>query len=222
MWVYDAAKERMAYRDTSYVPGFYKIFDEILVNAADNKVRDPTMDTLKVTIDKEAGTISIWNNGQGIPIEVHEKEQVYIPELIFGNLLTSSNYDDDEAKITGGRNGFGAKLTNIYSTEFIVETADKQHELKYKQVFSKHMHEKDKPKITKNSRKEEYTCITFKPDLSLFHMDSIDADTEALLMKRVYDMAGTVHGTKVFLNGERLKIRNFKQYMEMYLSLIHI
>ena len=163
MWVYDAAKERMAYRDTSYVPGFYKIFDEILVNAADNKVRDPTMDTLKVTIDKEAGTISIWNNGQGIPIEVHEKEQVYIPELIFGNLLTSSNYDDDEAKITGGRNGFGAKLTNIYSTEFIVETADKQHELKYKQVFSKHMHEKDKPKITKNSRKEEYTCITFKP-----------------------------------------------------------
>lgn len=220
MWVYDAAKERMAYRDTSYVPGFYKIFDEILVNAADNKVRDPTMDTLKVTIDKEAGTISIWNNGQGIPIEVHEKEQVYIPELIFGNLLTSSNYDDDEAKITGGRNGFGAKLTNIYSTEFIVETADKQHELKYKQVFSKHMHEKDKPKITKNSRKEEYTCITFKPDLSLFHMDSIDADTEALLMKRVYDMAGTVHGTKVFLNGERLKIRNFKQYMEMYVQAI--
>ena len=82
------------------------------------------------------------------------------------------------------------------------------------------MHEKDKPKITKNSRKEEYTCITFKPDLSLFHMDSIDADTEALLMKRVYDMAGTVHGTKVFLNGERLKIRNFKQYMEMYVQAI--
>ncbi|KOS14543.1 dna topoisomerase ii [Malassezia pachydermatis] len=220
MWVYDAVKERMAYRDTTYVPGFYKVFDEILVNAADNKVRDPTMDCLKVTIDKEAGSISVWNNGQGIPIEVHEKEQVYIPELIFGNLLTSSNYDDDEDKITGGRNGFGAKLTNIYSTEFIVETADKQRELKYKQVFSEHMHKKDKPKITKNSRKEEYTCITFKPDLALFHMDSIDADTEALLMKRVYDMAGTVRGIKVYLNGERLKIRNFKQYVEMYVQAI--
>lgn len=220
MWVYDAAKEQMVYRDTTYVPGFYKIFDEILVNAADNKVRDPAMDTLKVTIDKAAGTISVWNNGQGIPIEVHEKEQVYIPELIFGNLLTSSNYDDDEAKVTGGRNGFGAKLTNIYSSEFTVETADRERELKYRQTFSQHMHAKDKAKITKNSRKEEYTCITFKPDLALFHMDEIDADTEALLMKRVYDMAGTVHGTKVYLNGERLKIRNFKQYVEMYVSAI--
>ena len=198
-----------------------QIFDEILVNAADNKVRDPSMDTLKVNIDRDAGTISVWNNGQGIPIEVHSKEKVYIPELIFGNLLTSSNYDDEEAKVTGGRNGFGAKLTNIYSSEFIVETADKRSEQKYRQVFRNHMHDKDKPKILKNSRKEDFTCITFKPDLALFHMDGIDPDTEALLMKRVYDMAGTVKGVKVYLNGERLKIKNFKQYVEMYVSAIH-
>lgn len=220
MWVFDAAKQQMANRSTSYVPGFYKIFDEILVNAADNKVRDPNMDTLKVTIDRAQGTVSVWNNGKGIPVEMHEKEQVYIPELIFGNLLTSSNYDDDEDKVTGGRNGFGAKLTNIYSSEFIVDTADRERELKYHQVFSNHMHEKSAPKITKNTRKEEYTCITFKPDLSLFHMDGIDTDTEALLMKRVYDMAGTVKGVKVFLNGERLKIKNFKQYVEMYVAAI--
>ena len=220
MWVFDAAKQQMVNRETAYVPGFYKIFDEILVNAADNKVRDPEMDTLKVTIDSAAGTVSVWNNGKGIPVEMHEKEHVYIPELIFGNLLTSSNYDDDEDKVTGGRNGFGAKLTNIYSTEFVVETADRERELKYRQVFSNHMHDKSAPKITKNSRKEEYTCITFKPDLSLFHMDGIDTDTEALLMKRVYDMAGTVKGVKVFLNGERLKIRNFKQYVEMYVQAI--
>ena len=122
--------------------------------------------------------------------------------------------------MTGGRNGFGAKLTNIYSTEFTVETADREREQKYKQVFSEHMHKKSAPKITKNSRKEEFTCITFKPDLALFHMDSIDADTEALLMKRVYDMAGTVKGVKVFLNGERIKVKNFKQYVEMYVNSI--
>ncbi|WFD30011.1 DNA topoisomerase (ATP-hydrolyzing) [Malassezia sp. CBS 17886] len=220
MWVFDAERQQMVHRETPYVPGFYKIFDEILVNAADNKVRDPAMDTLKVTIDKAAGTISVWNNGKGIPIEVHTKEQVYIPELIFGNLLTSSNYDDDEAKVTGGRNGFGAKLTNIYSSEFTIETADRERELKYRQVFNNHMHEKSAPKILKNSRKEEFTCITFKPDLSLFHMDSLDADTEALLMKRVYDMAGTVKGVKVYLNGERLKVRGFKQYVEMYVNAI--
>ncbi|CAO1613505.1 unnamed protein product [Sympodiomycopsis kandeliae] len=222
LWVFDPREQRMAYREISYVPGFYKIFDEILVNAADNKVRDPTMDTIKVTIDKNEGSISVWNNGKGIPIEMHSKEKVYIPELIFGNLLTSSNYDDDEAKVTGGRNGYGAKLANIYSSEFTVETADKSSEQKYKQTFRDNMSKKDKPKITKNAGgKQEYTCITFKPELSRFKMDSIDDDIEALMMKRVYDMAGTVHDVKVFLNGERLKVKNFKQYVEMYVSAIN-
>ena len=61
------------------------------------------MDTIKVTIDVENNTISVYNNGKGIPIEMHSKEKIYIPELIFGHLLSSSNYDDDEKKLTGGR-----------------------------------------------------------------------------------------------------------------------
>ena len=111
-----------------------KIFDEIIVNAADNKVRDPSMDTIKVVIDRENNMISVYNNGRGIPIQMHSKENVYVPELIFGHLLTSSNYDDNEKKVTGGRNGYGAKLCNIFSTEFIVETADAKSEKKFKQV----------------------------------------------------------------------------------------
>lgn len=110
MWVFDTEHECMRYRDVKIVPGLYKIFDEILVNAADNKIRDPSMDTLKVDIDVSTNTISVYNNGRGIPIEIHAKEKIYIPELIFGHLLTSSNYDDDEKKVTGGRNGFGAKV----------------------------------------------------------------------------------------------------------------
>ena len=64
------------------------------------------------------------NNGKGIPIEMHKEHGMYVPEMIFGHLLTSSNYNDQDKKVTGGRNGFGAKLTNIFSTEFIVETGD--------------------------------------------------------------------------------------------------
>ncbi len=45
-------------------------------------------------------TISIWNNGDGVPVEMHKEENVYVPELIFGHLLTSSNYDDDEKKVS--------------------------------------------------------------------------------------------------------------------------
>lgn len=176
------------------------------------------MDTLKVNIDVENGTISVYNNGRGIPIEMHSTEKMYIPELIFGHLLSSSNYDDDEKKLTGGRNGFGAKLANIYSHEFTVDTADKNTEQKYKQTWTENMGKVGKAKITKNSKGEEYTRVTFRPDLKRFGMDTIDDDTVALLKKRVYDMAGTVKDIKVFLNDERLKIKGFKSYVDMYLT----
>ncbi|KAL0945575.1 hypothetical protein HGRIS_014735 [Hohenbuehelia grisea] len=218
MWTYDSEAKRMVHRDVTYVPGFFKIVDEILVNAADNKINDASMDTLKVSIDVENSTISVYNNGKGIPVEIHSTEKMYIPELIFGHLLSSSNYDDDEKKLTGGRNGYGAKLANIYSHEFTVETADKNSEKKYKQTWTQNMSKVGTPKITKNARGEEWTKVTFRPDLARFGMESIDEDTAGLLRKRVYDMAGTVKDVKVFLNDERLKVKNFKQYVEMYLN----
>ena len=209
----------MEMREISFVPGLYKIFDEILVNAADNKQRDKNMDTVKVTLDREKGEISVMNNGRGIPIEVHEKEQIYIPELIFGHLLTSSNYDDEEEKVTGGRNGYGAKLCNIFSNEFTLETADARTKKKYKQTWTKNMSAKGKAKITDN-KADDFTKITFCPDFAKFKMDGIDDDFEALVKRRVYDLAGTSRGVKVYLNGEKIKVNSFKKYMEMYTKAI--
>ncbi|KAJ3316673.1 DNA topoisomerase 2, partial [Blyttiomyces sp. JEL0837] len=215
MWVVDD-NGRMVYRTINYVPGLFKIFDEILVNAADNKIRDKDMDVIKVNINRETNTISIYNNGKGIPIEIHAKEKVYVPELIFGHLLTSSNYDDSEKKVTGGRNGYGAKLCNIFSTQFTVETGDKKKGQKYKQVFTKNMSNIPPPKITE-TKTDDFTKITFKPDLAKFGMTTLDADIEALFKKRVYDLAGCVPGIKVSLNDTRIKLKNFKDYVELYL-----
>jgi len=78
MWVYNTTAESMELRDIRYVPGLYKIFDEILVNAADNKQNDKNMNELRVTINRETGQISIRNNGRGIPVEIHE---VSLPRL---------------------------------------------------------------------------------------------------------------------------------------------
>ncbi|KAI9786268.1 MAG: DNA topoisomerase 2 [Peltula sp. TS41687] len=220
MWVYNTQTDAMEMRDVSFVPGLYKIFDEILVNAADNKQRDKNMDTIKVTVDREKGEISVWNNGRGIPIEMHEKENIYIPEMIFGHLLTSSNYDDDQQKVTGGRNGYGAKLCNIFSTEFTVETADSRTKQKYKQTWTGNMADMGKAKIGAN-KSEDFTKVTFTPDFSKFGMSGMDDDFEALVKRRVYDLAGTLHGVKVLLNDERIKIRNFKQYVEMYVKAIN-
>jgi DNA topoisomerase-2 len=71
MWVYNSANECMEFRDVTYVPGLYKIFDEILVNAADNKQNDKNMSEIRVTVDRETGEVSIKNDGKGIPVEIH-------------------------------------------------------------------------------------------------------------------------------------------------------
>lgn len=139
--------------------------------------------------------------------------------MIFGHLLTSSNYDDDEEKVTGGRNGYGAKLCNIFSTEFILETADSKTKKKYTQHWTNNMSQMGKASITTN-KSDDYTKVTFTPDFSKFKMDGMDDDFEALVKRRVYDLAGTSRGVKVWLNGERIKVNSFKRYMEMYTKAI--
>ena len=222
MWVYNTEQNSMEFRELSFVPGIFKIFDEILVNAADNKQNDKNMDEVRVTIDREKGEISVWNNGRGIPIEIHSKEKIYIPEMIFGHLLTGSNYDDNEQKITGGRNGYGAKLANIFSTEFVLETADSKQKKKYKQTWTKNMSEMGKAKITdsKGDKENDYTKVTFYPDFEKFGMTAMDDDLEGLFKRRVYDLAGTCKGVKVKLNGSLIPVRNFKKYSEMYTKAI--
>ncbi|XP_022152632.1 DNA topoisomerase 2 isoform X2 [Momordica charantia] len=217
LWVYE--NDKMVHRSVTYVPGLYKIFDEILVNAADNKQRDPSMDSVKVVIDVEQNCISVFNNGDGVPVEIHQEEKVYVPELIFGHLLTSSNYDDTVKKTTGGRNGYGAKLTNIFSTEFVIETADGKRQKKYKQVFCDNMGKKSEPVITKCKEGDNWTKVTFKPDLAKFNMTHLEDDVVALMKKRVLDMAGCLGKTvKVELNGQRVPVKSFQDYVDLYLK----
>nr|UQT18118.1 DNA topoisomerase II beta [Andrias davidianus] len=216
MWVFDE-EIGMNCRDITFVPGLYKIFDEILVNAADNKQRDKNMSCIKISIDPDSNTISIWNNGKGIPVVEHKVEKVYVPALIFGQLLTSSNYDDEEKKVTGGRNGYGAKLCNIFSTKFTVETACKEYKHSFKQVWMNNMMKTTDPKI-KFFDGDDYTCITFQPDLSKFKMEKLDKDILALLTRRAYDIAGSCKGVKVLFNGKKLPVNGFRSYVDLYVK----
>lgn len=219
MWVFNKETSHMEKRDVSFVPGLYKIFDEILVNAADNKQRDGSMTYLKVSVDRSEGLITVENNGKGIPVEIHGTEKVYIPELIFGHLLAGSNFDDNEKKTVGGRNGYGAKLCNVFSTRFTIEIQDSTNGKRYKQAWTDNMTKMEKAKIT-SSKTADFVRVSFKPDFAKFGMsDGIDDDLEALVYRRVYDMAGTVKDVKVHLNGEALKL-DFKKYCTMYARAI--
>uniref|UniRef100_A0A6C0CBD7 DNA topoisomerase (ATP-hydrolyzing) n=1 Tax=viral metagenome TaxID=1070528 RepID=A0A6C0CBD7_9ZZZZ len=218
MWVYNKEGDsKMVYKEISYVPGLYKIFDEILVNAADQKTRCKMMNMIKVNIDKDSGKISVWNNGAGVPVEEHKEQKEYIPTMIFGTLLSGENFDDDEddakeKRITGGKNGLGAKLANIYSTEFIVETCDGTKN--FKQVFNDNMYKKGKPTITA-AKKAPFTKITFTPDFARFKLDGFTDDIFALFQKRVYDIAMTT-GVKVYFNDEAITPLPFQKYVDLY------
>jgi DNA topoisomerase-2 len=133
--------------------------------------------------------------------------------------LTSSNYNDSEKKTTGGRNGFGAKLANIFSTKFVIETADIKTNKYYKQVFRNNMLQKDQAIIESKPQKANFTCITFYPDLSKFKMKIMDADIISLMTKRAYDLAGVTEGRVVVkLNGKSIGVKNFNQYCDLYLK----
>ncbi|KAI0236545.1 DNA topoisomerase 2 [Massospora cicadina] len=194
-------------KDIQFVPGFFKIFDEVLVNTADKKIWDPTMTKIKATIDLERNLISVYNNSSRILVEIHKEEKVYVSELIFGHLLTLSNYDNSKKKVVGGCNGYGAKLCNIFSTKFIVEMASKELGKKYYQKFTKNMSVIGPSKITKFEKGEDK-----------FQMNHLNADIVGLLKQRVYDMCTMVKGVSVFLNDSKLKLNNFKAYIYMYLK----
>jgi DNA topoisomerase-2 len=223
--MYVLQNERIVLKTIQYTPGLYKIFDEIVVNAADNKQRNGDMDRLDITIDAASNTISVRNNGKGIPVQMHKEHGVHVPTLIFGHLLTGSNFDDDEKKTTGGRNGYGAKLANVFSTRFVVDCVDAEQGVKFHQVFTDNMSKSHEPTIKKCTAAEikagDTVQITFSPDLRRFGMTELDEDTVALLSKRAYDIAGTMasRGGKklvVSLNGKKLPIKSFKDYLALF------
>ena len=217
LWVYDKNENKMSKKLTTYVPGLIKIFDEILVNAGDHSKEDKTCNCIKVDIDVENNEISVWNNGKGIDIEYHKDHKKLVPELIFGELLTSTNYDDSEKRITGGRNGYGAKLTNIYSTEFYVEIVDLERKKKFKQTFTKNMGERSKPKVSKlTNPKQGYTLIKFKPDLKNL-IDKLSDDIVSLMIKRTYDIAATTEKhVSVYIDKKKIEVNDFKKYIGMF------
>ena len=193
-------------------PGLHRIFIEILSNTIDNVWRSSKSDTkcakIKVDIDDD-GRITVWNDGMTIPIEIDKETGIYNPELIFGKLLTSSNYDDNEERMTSGRNGLGSKATNIFSKEFSVKIFDPDTGHQYVQTWKNNMEEKDKPKITSPKQKNGYTQVSFLPDFEKFGVQNLSAN--------IVDTA-MITGISVFYNGFKVPVKTLKDYAHLYQS----
>jgi DNA topoisomerase-2 len=217
-WILDG--DKFSKKNLKYSPALLKIFDEILVNAIDrNSLHPKQVNSISVTIDKVSGSVTIENNGPlgGISVKMHEKEGLWNPELVFGHLLTSTNYDDTQKRIVGGRNGYGAKLANIYSNDFSIIVKDHETKQTYTQSWSKNMTVCDPPKIKKHSGSTSSVAITFTPDWQRFGMTKMDFTIYKIFEKRVWDAnICTTQNCKVKLNGVVLTKQTFEAYAKMH------
>jgi len=207
--------------------GFLKIFDEILVNAADQVARtikrknpDDVVSEIRVTVDKTSGEISVWNDGLGIPVEMHKKEKMWIAELIFGVMLTGQNFDDSEKRTTGGKNGYGAKLANIFSKYFILETADQKKKKRFRMKWVDNMASHEAAEVTEFNKDEFVgTKITFLPDYEKFLMKGLSNDLIGLLKRRTYDIAAcTPSNIRVYFNDTFVPIKSLSDYAKLVIS----
>jgi len=212
--------DKFSKKNLKYSPALLKIFDEILVNAIDrNSLHPKQVSSISIAIDKGVGSVTIENNGPlgGIGVRMHEKEGLWNPELVFGHLLTSTNYDDTQKRIVGGRNGYGAKLANIYSTEFSIVIKDHETKQMYTQSWSKNMTVCDPPKIKKHSGATSSVAITFTPEWKRFGMSKMDDTIYKIFQKRVWDAnICTTQNCKVKFNGDVLTKQSFETYAKMH------
>ena len=209
-WVLD--NDKMVQQELTYNPGFLKIFDEIITNSVDESKRvGSKLTTVKVTI--KDNTISIWDNG-GIPVVKHTEHNEWIPEMIFSNLKSGSNFDDTEERSWAGTNGVGSTLTNIYSNEFIISTCDgKNH---FYQTYKNNMRDRVEAKIKKS--KVAHTEITFKPDFEKFGLDGIDDDHFKMIQKRIHDLAACNTHLKIYFNDNLVNLNSFEDYIKLYVT----
>jgi len=222
-------ESRIEERNIQYIPALFKLFDEGIVNCRDHAIRMARaveegianalpVSYIDITIDQLSGSITMMNDGNGIDIAEHPETKLWIPEMIFGHLRTSTNYDKTEKKIVGGKNGFGFKLVLIWSTYGSIETVDHVRGLKYTQEFTTNLDVICPPTIVK-CKSKPYTKITFRPDYARFGIDGLTTDMIDLFKKRVYDVAAiTDKSLKVQYNSQLIPVKSFVQYIDLYIG----
>jgi DNA topoisomerase-2 len=202
-------------------PGFYKLVDELLVNAHDHVIRmkqrgDTPVKRIDIVCTPQS--FSVENDGKSIDVAKHPEHGIYVPQLIFGELLTSTNYDKDEKKLVGGKNGYGVKLVNIFAKQLDIKIVDDTRKLAYTQTFSDNMTKVTAPKVTAASKSKSSVKLTWFPDFARFgYKGAIPEPMMNLIQRRVWDLAMTVgKEVKVSWNGELIKCRSLTDYAKAY------
>lgn len=210
-------------KKTIFLPeGVERLFIEILSNAGDNSARSmfKGIDPGEICVTMTDTTIKIRNGGIPIPVEIHKEEGIYVPELIFGYLMSSSSYDKNKKRKFSSRNGFGAKLTNVFSKVFKVTVADPINGLLFEKEWRDNMKISDPCSLTDYSKDEKaFVEIEYTLDFQRFGYQDNKYPSEAfeLFSRHIVDTAFTLK-IPVSFNGKKFNIKSGKDYAKLYLG----
>ena len=229
-WIYDVETAKFIKKKLTYSSALLKTFWELVCNAIDASIKNKEVKEIFITFDIETGMFSIYNDGGSIPIKFDEKFKVWVPELVATNPFSGSNLKVNKERRTGGTNGLGLKLCNIFSNKLFLECYDGQYG--YAQSFEKRMDKISKPEIIKwddLKKKDQYkrVYIEYYPCWSAFEY-KIDENTglpakphlrtiETLVRTIAYQTAAYVRkGITVKFNGEKLPINSLESYAKLF------
>lgn len=227
VWVLNPRTKRISVQEATLKvsPGLIQIFNEILANAVDRQYRtepgQQKLTRIDVNIDAEAGEITVQNDGAAIPVEVKPETGLYVPTMVFGEQMSGDNFDDDSIRFTGGRNGIGAKATNVFSKEFEVQVVDTHSKRRFTQVWDDNMRNRHPHEIAKLEPdvNRDLVKVRFKPDLERFDLKALTSNHVRIFKTRALEAAACTHkGVTVSFNGEDIEVRDFSAYAEMLLG----
>lgn len=222
--------------------GAQRLFLEILSNAGDNTYnsREHKIDPGDIKVEMNETIIKITNGGRHIDLKKikmvergrdydvkettnDDPDGIWLPELIFGTLRSSSNYNKDKVRMGCGRNGYGAKLVAIFSKLFVVEVDDPIQKLKFKGVWKDNMfyYDKDgKPEITVEEDKsitKGRVSVAWELDFKRFKMSKYTVKDMQLFKRFLIDFSFTCK-VKGFFNGEELDFRDIRNYALLFFT----
>lgn len=221
-------------------PCAYKVVDEILQNAADRVAKDASMKSIYVAINSTSGVVTVTNDGSGIPVVIPDPAEFpeappgqYWPTIMFSKTQAGGNLleVEGEAHHAGGRNGVGAKATNLLSSWFQVTVGDPVNRKRFVQQWRRGMNEVCAPVISSYTRKTGFVEVAFQLNAGMLaafaegDTDAAVAATEtpvsdppapaplpaglaAIIRSRVWELAALVpSGIRVHLDGLRLPVK---------------
>lgn len=223
-FLYNINTKMMEQCEYTVVPGMLKIVDEIISNSCDEFRRPDNMGLthVDVEINTKDGYIKIHDNG-GIPVVEHKEAGCWLPEFIFGQLRTSSNYNDDEERSGVGTNGVGSSIANIFSTKFIIETCDGKKY--YKRSWSDNMSVLNDDLIIRKVNKDQHgTTTTMYIDFKQFNNNKLDDEFCRIILTRCINIAAANRGLTInyiddsYTQGNDIEFVNEQDELESILS----